>query len=100
MGLHVEEPFCLLLIIPAGLYLFYAWRRTPRLTGARKAAAFAFRAIIMLLLIAIAAGAASARSRDCGRCGAPSVRSTTGCCAGVASRPLRAEAGGTVRVRT
>ena len=56
MGLHFDRPWLLLLIIPAAAWLFWAWKRTLRLSGPRKAAAFTLRAVILLLLISVASG--------------------------------------------
>jgi len=56
VGLHFDRPWLLLLIIPAAAWLFWAWKRTLRLSGPRKAAAFTLRAVILLLLISVASG--------------------------------------------
>jgi uncharacterized protein YegL len=46
----------LLLLVPAAWWWIWAWKRTLRLTGPRRIAAFALRAAVMLLLVAVAAG--------------------------------------------
>ena len=56
MGLHFDRPWLLLLLAPAALWLYWAWRGTLRLSGRRKGVAFALRALIALLLIAAASG--------------------------------------------
>ena len=56
MGLHFDRPWLLLLLVPAALWMYWAWRRTLRLSGPRKIAAFALRAVILLLLLAVASG--------------------------------------------
>jgi len=59
VGLHFDRPWLLLLLLPAALWWMWAWRRTLRLTGPRRIAAFALRAAVMLLLVAVAAGTAA-----------------------------------------
>lgn len=56
MGLHVDQPWALLLLIPLALFTWLMIRGTMRLTGLRRASAITVRVLIMLLLIAVAAG--------------------------------------------
>ena len=64
MGLHIDRPWLLLLLIPAALWLIWAWRHTLRLSGPRKTAAFTLRAVILLLLVSVAAGIAPVLRSD------------------------------------
>lgn len=64
MGLHFDRPWLLLLLIPVSLWLYWAWKRTYRLTGGRKITAFALRAVIMLLLLSVASGMTLALRAD------------------------------------
>jgi len=56
VGLHFDRPWLLLLLVPAALWLYWAWRSTLRLSGRRRGIAFTVRALIALLLIAAASG--------------------------------------------
>ncbi len=56
MGLHVDQPWALLLLIPIALFTWLMIRGTMRLTGLRRASAITVRVLIMLLLIAVVAG--------------------------------------------
>lgn len=55
MGIQAKLPWALLLLLPWLLYIWWMARSTLRLSGKRKAAAIAVRALIILLLIALAA---------------------------------------------
>jgi uncharacterized protein YegL len=56
VGLHVDRPWLLLLLVPAAVWMFWTWKHTLRLSGRRRIAAFTLRAVILLLLVAVAAG--------------------------------------------
>lgn len=56
MGLHVEQPWALLLLLPTAIFAWLMIRGTMRLTGLRRASAITVRVLIMLLLIAVVAG--------------------------------------------
>ncbi|HUC91241.1 MAG TPA: VWA domain-containing protein [Paenibacillus sp.] len=56
MGLLVERPWALLLLLPCAIFVWRIAASTLRLTGGRKAAAVTVRAVILLLLVSIAAG--------------------------------------------
>ncbi|WP_259391570.1 VWA domain-containing protein [Paenibacillus sp. 1011MAR3C5] len=54
--MQAEFPWMYTLLAPWLAYIFWMYRRTPRLGGARKHAAIAVRSFIILLLIALLAG--------------------------------------------
>lgn len=56
MGLHVDQPWALLLLLPVALFVWLMVRGTMRLTGLRRVSAITVRVLILVLLIAIAAG--------------------------------------------
>jgi uncharacterized protein YegL len=56
VGLHFDRPWLLLLIVPAALWMYWAWKSTLRLSGRRKIAAFTLRAFMLLLILAVASG--------------------------------------------
>ncbi|NMO95811.1 VWA domain-containing protein, partial [Paenibacillus lemnae] len=56
MGVQFSQPWWLLLLIPAGIFLYYAYRSDFRLGGFRKKLALGLRALIILLLIFVISG--------------------------------------------
>lgn len=56
MGVQFEHPWFLLLLLPWVAMLWWMYRSTLRLTGARKQAAIGVRAVAVLLIIMVASG--------------------------------------------
>ncbi|PCL90873.1 VWA domain-containing protein [Paenibacillus lautus] len=56
MGVQFSQPWLLLLLIPAGLFLYYAYKSDFRLSGFRKKLALFFRTCVILLLILMISG--------------------------------------------
>ncbi|MHA7963130.1 VWA domain-containing protein [Paenibacillus sp. CAU 1782] len=56
MGIQVNAPWFLFLLLPWGVYIWWMAAAAPRLTGIRKIAAISTRSLILLLIIALIAG--------------------------------------------
>jgi uncharacterized membrane protein len=56
VGIQVNNPWFLLLLLPWGAYLWWMASAVPRLTGLRKIASIGTRSLILLLIIALIAG--------------------------------------------
>ncbi|WP_106769841.1 VWA domain-containing protein, partial [Paenibacillus faecalis] len=56
MGVQFSSPWFLLLLIPAGVFLYYAYKKDFRLSGFRKKLAVALRAVVIILLIFVLSG--------------------------------------------
>ena len=56
MGVQFSHPWLLLLLIPAGIFLYYAYRADFRLSGFRRKLALALRTLVILLLIFMLSG--------------------------------------------
>ena len=56
VGVQFSQPWLLLLLIPAGLFLYYAYKSDFRLNGFRKKLALFFRTCVILLLILMISG--------------------------------------------
>ncbi|PAK49755.1 VWA domain-containing protein [Paenibacillus sp. 7541] len=56
MGVQFSQPWFLLLLIPAALFLYYAFRSDFRLNGFRKKLTLTLRALVILLLILMLSG--------------------------------------------